>query len=499
MATPRRLSSQRPWILLALAASLVACAAREPAPPPASPAQSASAVPATKKSTADVVAAALPAVVLLLNERPAKAGGAPVTTYGAGFLTQGGLVVTSLHVVDGDGKLSAMLYEPGRAGYSPMDGGLSRFLFENHADLVPAERVAADGVTDLAVVRVGADTSHLPALVWSNEELRAGDRVLALGHPQETVWSFSEGVVGALQYGIVQHDAIVGPGSSGGPLLNERGEVVGVNVARVVNQPAGLSFARPIAMVASTFSDRKIAGSLDRSTPAAAALSCWRAQQLAHPDTGDCFDWDDLWSKIEASAREARKLAATGAARDRIDGCVLAPGARAAWEKRERESVVHVFDPTQGHGAQADADPPADSPAEGGFAADYRDPQRLARRLRNGIRVDDAHLVSPDMAWVLLASRAADGSVDQLTELYVRIQDRWVQRLWPTDAEVAALPATWPKPLLTQSGKRPQQIASILKQATSTAPCPVAPAGSAATAPGGGGRAVLRPGFALDE
>lgn len=517
MATTRRFSSTTLGIVIASTIALAGCSAHEAAPAspevPASPSPP-RAAPAPK-STADIVAASLPAIVLLINERPGKNGAPPVTTFGAGFLTQGGLVVTSLHVVDGEGKLKAMLHKPGRRGYMPSDGGLSRFLFENDADLVPAERVAADGVTDLAVVRIDADTSSLPKLTWSNDEVRAGDRVLALGHPQETVWSFTEGVVGALQYGVVQHDAIVGPGSSGGPLLDAKGHVIGVNIARVVNQPAGLSFARPIALVASTFSDKKVTSPLDQSTPAAAALSCWRAQQLALVETADCFDWETEWAHFRDSAEEARRLATTAEVRRRIDACHLGPQAKAGWLARAREDAIHIFDPLPASAGKpsdpsapvlkkktsVDVDQDAGDPdGDTGFAADYRDPQRLARRLRNGMRAENTHLVSPDMAWVLLASRAADGSIDQLSELYVRIQGRWVQRLLPSAEEIANLPATWPRPMASYAVKRPLHIAAILKGAAATNQCPFGPQSpSAASSQGGGGRAVLRPGFAIDD
>jgi S1-C subfamily serine protease len=503
MATARSSSSAALGIVMALTAAIGGCAAHDATPalpvPPVLPAPPPPGAPAAKR-TADIVAASLTSVVLLIHERPGKAGAPPTTTFGAGFLTRGGLVVTSLHVVDGEGRLSAMLHRPGRKGYAPMDGGLSRFLFENDADLVGAERVAVDGVNDLAVVRLDADTSHLPALVWSADEVRAGDRVLALGHPQETVWSFSEGVVGALQHGVVQHDAIVGPGSSGGPLLNERGEVVGVNIARVMNQQAGLSFARPIAIVASSFGDRRVNSPLDQSAPGAAALSCWRAQQLALPETADCFDWESEWSQFQASAEEARRLAPSATEGEKIERCFLGPQVKPAWMARERDHAVHVFDPQQRKPVDVDADHAPGGAPESSFAADYKDPQRLARRLRNGMRLEDTHVVSPDMAWVLLASRAADGTVDRFTELYVRIQGRWVQRLLPAAEPIAALPASWPKPLVSHAAKRPKQVAAILKEAASAEPCPLGqkPA-SSASAPGGGGRAVLRPGFALED
>lgn len=489
---------------------------------PGTPTQTPTTAP-SQKSTADVVADALPAVVLLINERPAKAGAAPVVTYGAGFLAPGGMVITSLHVVDGAGKLSAMLYSPGRMGFSPMDGGLGRFLFENQANLVPAERIAEDGVTDLAVVRVSADTSTLPALVWSNAEVRPGDKVLALGHPQETVWSFSAGVVGALQHGILQHDAVVGPGSSGGPLLNERGEVIGVNVARVVNQPEGLSFARPIGMVASTFSDHRVTAPLDQSSPDKAAISCWRAQQLALPETANCFDWDNEWKLFVKSAEEAERNASSSDQKQKIRSCFLGPASKAGWIAVTREEVIHIFDPTYKawkNTAKPDKPPAelnpvtpnkaetsASTPSTGekkaalssDFLTDFKDPQRLAVRLRNGLRTEAVHMVTPQLAWVVLASRSASGAVDRFTELYSLVQGKWLQRLHPTPEEIASLPSDYPSPPMAFADTFKKNAEWVAKKTTGVDPCPLtAPDDPSAKVGGGSGRAVLRSGWSTE-
>ncbi len=537
MPFSKRLSSVLPFVA-ALSIGLGACAQKEAltAPPvPPSP-------PAAMRSTSEVVASALPAVVLLINERPAKPGEKPKTTFGAGFLSLGNVVVTSLHVVDGEGKLSAMLYRPGRASFAPMDGGLPRFLFEYQRELVPATRLAGDAMTDLAVLRIETDTSHLPKLVWSEEAPRPGDRVLSLGHPQETVWSFTEGVLGALQYGILQHDCIVGPGSSGGPLLDLKGNVIGVNIARVANVSQGLSFARPISIVASTFSDRKVSSPLDLSTPAAAAQSCWRAQQLALSDTAECFDWEHEWEQAKGVATEAKRLVTTAAEREKIDSCLLSPQAKKGWIARSREHAIRVFDPAfqstlnaketaeeLGHETEHCTSGAACTPSvEGGkskeesaFISDYLDPVKLAVRLRNGLRVEGTHFFeNGKLAWVLLASRGNDGSVARFTELYSLrpvsnekspgkaapsaaatspvSTEKWVQYLLPTDEEIEQLPKDWPSPVITFSWKRPKQLASFIKKAASKEACPITPAENDAAAPGGSGRALLRFGFHLD-
>ena len=229
-----------------------------------------------------------------------------------------GLVVTSLHVVDGEGELSAMLYRPNRPSYTPMDGGLARFLFENQADLVRATRVASDGVTDLAVVRVEADTSQLPRLVWAADEVRAGDRVLALGHPQETVWSFTSGMVSSIHLGAIQHDAAINPGNSGGPLIDMSGQVVGINTAKLLST-AGVGFARPIAMAGYLIDQATAPFDPDLATPEKAILSCARASELASPSYYNCLDWDAINTAHEQALVDTLKsLGISREAADRI-------------------------------------------------------------------------------------------------------------------------------------------------------------------------------------
>jgi len=165
-------------------------------------------------SVSALIQEALPAIVLVV----ARLDG-DKSRFGAGFFDASGRVVTAQHVVASARSVAVLPFKKGRASYSPMDGGLKRFLFENTPELVPARVLKEDGVSDLALLEVSADIGPRRALNWAHADVLPGDRVLALGHPQETPWSFSAGVVGALQYGIIQHDAAVGPGSSGGPLL----------------------------------------------------------------------------------------------------------------------------------------------------------------------------------------------------------------------------------------------------------------------------------------
>jgi serine protease Do len=144
-----------------------------------------------------------------------------------------GYVVTNSHVVRDARDLAA--------GLGP-------------GDRVRAELVGDDPASDLAVVRVAA--TGLPSLALLEERrLRVGQLVLAIGNPLRFDRSVSLGVVSALDRtlpagrgraleGLVQTDAAINPGSSGGPLLDAAGVAVGVSTA-VIPMARGLGFAIP--------------------------------------------------------------------------------------------------------------------------------------------------------------------------------------------------------------------------------------------------------------
>ena len=200
----------------------------------------------------------------------------------------------------------------------------------------------------------------MPTLLGSTlpiarDPVKPGDRVLALGHPQETVWSFTQGVVGAIQQGAIQHDASISHGSSGGPLLNLRGQVVGINIAKVVSEASGLAFARPIALAARYLGDRSVAEvPLDLSTPEAAALGCWRAQEIGRLEVGDCFDWESQWEMFLSIAGEAMRIG-PAATREKIRSELSEPGYKGRWIEERRRHVAAYF-----------VDPKPDEPASSG-------------------------------------------------------------------------------------------------------------------------------------
>jgi S1-C subfamily serine protease len=162
---------------------------------------------------------------------------------GSGFvLDTSGHIVTNNHVIEDAAQI------------------LVRFADDT---LVEAELVGADADSDLAVIRVDVSADLLREVrLGDSSTLRVGQRAIAVGNPFGLEQTMTTGIISALgrvvrqESGfslpqLIQTDAAINPGNSGGPLLNSRGEVIGVNTLIFSNSgsSSGVGFAVPVNTV----------------------------------------------------------------------------------------------------------------------------------------------------------------------------------------------------------------------------------------------------------
>jgi len=170
---------------------------------------------------------------------------------GSGVIIDNGIVLTNAHVVNQSEKLIVGLKD-GRKFSGKVLG--------------------QDMLTDLAVIRLNGKGPWPKASLGDSDEIKVGDWAIAVGNPYGLENTVTLGIISNLnrnvsQLGIydkkinlIQTDAAINPGNSGGPLLNSKGEVIGINTLIRSGPGAGLSFAIPINKVKTIVNELLING-----------------------------------------------------------------------------------------------------------------------------------------------------------------------------------------------------------------------------------------------
>jgi serine protease Do len=228
---------------------------------------------AMPSSFAELAAATSPAVVFIStkqkNEKsPMFPPGHPFNDFfgpggkdqqglGSGFIiNKKGYILTNYHVIEGADEIRVTLED---------------------GETLPAKVIGGDEKTDVALIQIETK-KDLPIMALGNsEKLRVGDWVVAIGNPFGLDHTVTAGIVSAkgraevdpgkirgAYHDFIQTDASINPGNSGGPLINIRGEVIGINTA--INAAGqGIGFAIPIDMVKDIVPQLAAEGKVSRS------------------------------------------------------------------------------------------------------------------------------------------------------------------------------------------------------------------------------------------
>ena len=167
------------------------------------------------------------------------------------ILDQNGYILTNWHVVEQTNNILVRLLD--NSTYS-------------------ARVVGADDMTDLALLKIQPRQQLKSAILGDSDKVRTGEWVVAIGNPSGLSHSVTVGVVSAIKrdFGMnsalrsfIQTDAAINPGNSGGPLMNSRGEVIGVNTL-ILEQRQNLGFSVPINLAKLVIRQLKEKGKVER-------------------------------------------------------------------------------------------------------------------------------------------------------------------------------------------------------------------------------------------
>lgn len=177
----------------------------------------------------------------------------PAQSLGTGFIIRkDGLILTNSHVVDRADIINVQLAEGDEKTY-------------------PAKVIGKDPKTDVALIKIDTGRDLPTVALGSSSKVQVGEWVAAFGNPFGHGHSMSKGIISALGrdldeinlFPFIQTDASINPGNSGGPLVNVKGEVIGVNTA-IDARAQGIGFAIPIDEVKTIISQLEETGSVSR-------------------------------------------------------------------------------------------------------------------------------------------------------------------------------------------------------------------------------------------
>ena len=452
----------------------------------------------------EILSNSLRSVVLVAEKRVDGSVG-----YGAGLLIGEGKVLTNYHVARAESELFVLLYDSERETYTGLDGGFRRTIAEYGDEALAAHLMKADLINDLAMLQIVEGVPDEKVLPHRNTQVSLGESVYALGHPVENAWSFSRGMVSAIHRGAVQHDASINKGNSGGPLIDTKGQVVGINTFKVLRDPQGnavegIGYARPMSIVASLF-DPAATIDLDRSTPEKTLRSFWKAVELGRGEAADLLNFDgyaEIMKLGELKLREwmAEELLPGVWARiceewqvpyeeDRVEDMKLiftqgevegyeemdvvfehaGPVSKAAFgaliSGASLEDVYEIVSNWEGYEARYGPMITFETfrknveESEGNFdflklscGLEYSsaDPTRLARLLKLGLNVEQVVTSDQDgLAWVWVQGTQPDGSLLACSVLLEQEGDDWFIQPVPGETEMSSLPTGFPDPETT--------------------------------------------------
>lgn len=240
-----------------------------------SPAAAQSAASASYPSFADLVEKLSPSVVnISTTQKPEDLEGGDVVSpknlpgedkqitplgqehyaMGSGFLLdEEGYIITNSHVIDHAEKINVILSDNSQH---------------------QAKVIGTDNKTDLALIKIDTDKKLMPVTLGDSDKIRVGDWILAIGNPFGLGGSVTAGIVSAKSRDIesgpydnfIQTDASINQGSSGGPMFNLDGEVIGINAAifSTTGGNMGISFAIPVNNAKYVIRELKNSGNVKR-------------------------------------------------------------------------------------------------------------------------------------------------------------------------------------------------------------------------------------------